>query len=378
MKKTVFSVLATTTLATLIATGDAEASSDTYKVKSGDSLWKIAATHNVSVSNLKDWNRLSSDLIFPNQTLVIASGSTAAPSKSTSANQATSTPSTSTKTSTYTVKRGDTLGAIAARHKTTIANLAKLNGIKNVNVLSVGQVLKVDGTASSTSNNTSSNTSTNKSTSNSSTSTNTSGSTSTYTVVRGDTLSHISRKYGVSVNSLMSLNGLSSHMIYVGQKLKVSGTPSSTNTASNSSSNKKVVEASNPKTNNASGIAAYSTVLQKARALQGIPYVWGGSTTKGFDCSGFIYYVYNQSGISVPRTNTEGFYSRSFEVSNPIPGDIVFFNDTYKKGLSHMGIYIGNGQFIHAGSKGISIANVNDSYWKPKFNSYKRLYELID
>ncbi|QBQ07145.1 peptidoglycan endopeptidase [Sporosarcina pasteurii] len=352
----------------MIAVGDAEASSDTYNVKSGDSLWKIATSHNISVSNLKAWNNLSSDLIFPNQRLVVSAGGSTTTNNSTATSQPATTPSQST--STYTVKRGDTLGGIAAAHRTTVANLASLNGISNVNVISVGQVLKVNGTTTSNSN---TGTSSNTTTSRPSTQTNSSASTSTYTVVRGDTLSHIGRKFGLSVNSLMSMNGLNSHMIYVGQKLKVSGTASS-NTSSNSSS---VVGTSNPKPA-VSGISAYSSVISQALSHRGVPYVWGGSSPRGFDCSGFIYYVFNQSGISVPRTNTEGFYSRSFEISNPIPGDLVFFDNTYKRGLSHMGIYLGNGQFVHAGSKGIVIANVNDSYWKPRFNSYKRLYEVID
>ena len=142
MKKVVFSVMATTALATMIAVGDAEASNDTYNVKSGDSLWKIASNHNVSVSNLKTWNNLSTDLIFPNQKLVVStnSGNVSTPSKPTAKPQA---PATTTNR-TYTVKRGDTLGAIATAHKTTVAKLASLNKIRNVNVLSVGQVLKVE------------------------------------------------------------------------------------------------------------------------------------------------------------------------------------------------------------------------------------------
>lgn len=371
MKKTVFSVLATTTLATMIAVGDAEASSSTYDVKSGDSLWSIALKNNTSVGNLKSWNNLSSDLIFPNQKLVLSSTGTAAkPNTSTSANKQPSTSqNTSTSNSTYTVKSGDTLGAIASRHKTSVSSLASLNNIKNVNVLSVGQVLKVNGTAATTP-------STSKPTTTAPSKPATGQGGSTYTVVSGDTLSHISSRHGTSVTSIMQLNGLKSHMIYVGQKLTINGTkaPSTGSNASSNTGSSAGSTVSNSKPQ-ASGLdSLYSSVISKAMAQQGVPYVWGGSTPAGFDCSGFIHYIYNQAGVSIPRTNTVGYHSRSFYVNNPQPGDLVFFNDTYKKGLSHMGIYLGNGKFIHAGSKGIAIGNVNDNYWKPKFDSYKRLY----
>ena len=107
-------------------------------------------------------------------------------------------------------------------------------------------------------------------------------------------------------------------------------------------------------------------------------YVWGGQTTSGFDCSGFIHYVYNKAGVSMTRTNSIGYFSRSFYVDNPQPGDLVFFKNTYQAGISHLGVYLGNGNFIHAGSSGIAVNNVNDTYWKSKFDSYKRFYSVAN
>lgn len=410
LKKTVFSVLATTTLATLIATGDAEASSNTYKVNSGDTLWRIALNNNVSVSDLKSWNNLSSDIIYPNQTLKVTgnkgtsssnSSSSTSSSSSNSSSSATSKPSTSqTNTSVYTVKSGDTLGAIASRHNTTVAKLASLNGIRNTNYISVGQKIKIDGKASSSNNASASKPSTSKpsaskpntskpSTSKPSSNAN-SGSTassSTYTVKSGDTLSHIAYNHGTTVSKLMSNNNLTSHMIYVGQKLSVNGKAASTSnnnaSASKPSTSKPTTGASNSKPStskpSASGTGVYSSLINAGMKYQGVPYVWGGTSPSGFDCSGFIYYVHNQVGVKIPRTNTDGYYSRSFSVSNPIPGDLVFFKNTYKQGISHMGIYLGNGKFLHAGtSQGVTVGNVHDSYWGPKFAGYKRLYEVID
>jgi peptidoglycan DL-endopeptidase LytE len=361
LKKTVFSVMATTALATMIAVGDADASTDTYNVKSGDSLWKIALNHNVSVNNIKVWNNLNGDVIFPNQKLVLKAGSTAV---STPKAPVASAPA-ATSNSTYTVKRGDTLGAIASAHKTTVANLASLNNIRNVNVLSVGQVLKVgNATAGTTPPAQTTPTAPAKPAAPSTTAT-------TYTVVSGDTLSHISARFGVPISEIMRANGITSHVIHIGQKLTLNGGKATT-TDKVSSPKPAAPPAS------ASGIGAYANVIATAQSLRGVPYVWGGQTPSGFDCSGFIHYVFNKAGVSMTRTNSIGYFSRSFYIDNPQPGDLVFFKNTYQAGISHLGVYLGNGNFIHAGSSGIAINNVNDSYWKSKFDSYKRFYSVAN
>ena len=189
--------------------------------------------------------------------------------------------------------------------------------------------------------------------------------TTTYTVVSGDTLSHISARFGVTISEIMKANGITSHMIYVGQKLKINS-----QTAPD--------KVSNPKPPANSGIGVYADVLSIAQSLKGIPYVWGGQTTSGFDCSGFIHYVYSKAGVSMSRTNTTGYFNRSFYIDTPQPGDVVFFKNTYRSGISHMGVYLGDGNFIHAGSSGVTINNVNDSYWKSKFDSYKRFYDVAN
>ncbi|WP_172371507.1 LysM peptidoglycan-binding domain-containing protein [Sporosarcina jiandibaonis] len=369
MKKTVFSVMATTALATMIAVGDAEASTDTYNVKPGDSLWKIALNHNVSVNNIKTWNNLNGDLIFPNQKLVL-SASTTATATSTAKKPATAPIAAATTSSTYTVKRGDTLGAIASAHKTTVAKLASLNNIRNVNVLSVGQVLKVENAAAAVTTppaQTTPVTTTPKVPAPAATAPSTTA--TTYTVVGGDTLSHISARFGVPISEIMRANGITTHIIHIGQKLKLNG---GTSTDKVSNPKPAVPSAS------ASGIGAYANLIATAQTLKGIPYVWGGQTTSGFDCSGFIHYVHNKAGISMTRTNSTGYFNRSFYVETPQPGDLVFFKNTYRAGISHLGVYLGNGNFIHAGSSGVAINNVNDSYWKTKFDSYKRLYSVAN
>ncbi|GAE25019.1 hypothetical protein JCM9140_988 [Halalkalibacter wakoensis JCM 9140] len=114
-----------------------------------------------------------------------------------------------------------------------------------------------------------------------------------------------------------------------------------------------------------------SNVIQTATSLKGSPYVWGGTSPAGFDCSGFIQYVFKQHGKSVPRT-TSDLYQQGQAVSNLQVGDIVFFT-TYRSGPSHAGIYLGNRQFIHVGSStGVATASLDQSYWSTRYLGAKR------
>ena len=122
------------------------------------------------------------------------------------------------------------------------------------------------------------------------------------------------------------------------------------------------------KTSNA---AVSSDLVNNAKALLGTPYKFGGSTTSGFDCSGYVQYVFNKSGKSVSRS-TLGQFAASTTVSTPEVGDLVFFANTYRPGISHVGIYIGNNQFIHSGGRKAEIINLNNSYWSKHFHSFKR------
>jgi len=104
------------------------------------------------------------------------------------------------------------------------------------------------------------------------------------------------------------------------------------------------------------------TLITFAKGYIGVPYSWGGTTPAGFDCSGFVRYVFTQNrGIELPRTSTGMFDSAGVAVAYPNPGDLVFFK---KSGTSHVGIYIGSGQFISATtSRGVQIDSLFSSYW---------------
>ena len=319
------------------------ASTGTYTVKSGDSLGLIASRYKMSAAALKQLNGLKSDVIYVGQKLKVSSQASVVQKPAPAPSKPIQT------TSTYTVKSGDSLGRIASQYKISVSSLKQLNGLKS-DVIYVGQKLKVSGKAAAPSKPAVSKPSA-------------PASTGVYVVKSGDSLSLIASRNGMSIAALKQMNSLKSDVIFAGQKLKVAGGSSPGTTP--------------PKVNTPSSSGGYSTskLISSAKSLMGIPYVWGGASTSGFDCSGFIYYVYKQAGKNITRTNVEGYYSRSYEVSSPAVGDLVFFSNTYKKGISHMGIYVGSGQFIHASSSaGITITSLSNSYFEPRFTAFKRLY----
>ena len=105
-------------------------------------------------------------------------------------------------------------------------------------------------------------------------------------------------------------------------------------------------------------------VVANSMQYLGVPYVFGGTTPNGFDCSGYVRYVFANAGIYLPRT-ADAQYECGYAVSTAelVPGDLVFFS-TYEAGPSHVGIYLGDGNFINAASSsGVSIASLYSSYW---------------
>ncbi len=104
----------------------------------------------------------------------------------------------------------------------------------------------------------------------------------------------------------------------------------------------------------------------------GVPYVFGGTTPSGFDCSGFTSYVFANAGVYIPRT-ADAQYAVGTPVSNPEPGDLVFFQ-TYEPGPSHVGIYLGDGRFVNASSsRGVAIDSLNSSYWGACYLGARRI-----
>ena len=120
--------------------------------------------------------------------------------------------------------------------------------------------------------------------------------------------------------------------------------------------------------------ATFAAILAEAEKYIGYPYVWGGyKPSTSFDCSGFVSYVYNQCGWDFGRLGAQGLYNISTRTSSPRPGDLVFFTGTYDTpGVSHVGIYAGDGWMLHCGDP-IGYANLNTSYWQSHFYAFGRL-----
>ena len=115
-------------------------------------------------------------------------------------------------------------------------------------------------------------------------------------------------------------------------------------------------------------------ILSTAARYKGVPYYFGGTTPRGFDCSGYVQYVFRQRGAQLTRTaDTQFLEGMSLRKSQLKPGDLVFFS-TYEAGASHVGIYAGNGQFWNAtSSRGVMLCQLNDSYWGPRYYGARRV-----
>ena len=303
MRKQLLTVAATAGLF-LALQGNASAHENTYQVRSGDTLWKIAQANNLSINQIIAWNNMTDLVIYPGQSLSLLE------------------PHSHDETTTYTVQVGDGLWGIARKFNLSVEELKNLNGL-NTDTIYPGQKLVVKGGQASAVN-----------------------SSATYTVQSGDSLWMIATRHNLSLSQLKSLNNLNTDTIYVGQVLKISNTAASNQTPVSSAS--KV-----------------NALIIEAKKYIGVPYQWGGSTPAAFDCSGYLNYVFNNVGISIPRT-VATIWDATKPVATPRVGDIVFFNTS--SGPSHAGIYLGNNQFINAGSStGETISDFSLSYWKTKY-----------
>lgn len=115
-------------------------------------------------------------------------------------------------------------------------------------------------------------------------------------------------------------------------------------------------------------------IVSRAAKYKGVPYVFGGTTTKGFDCSGYVQYVFKDCKAKLPRLADEQALQGIFVTQKQLrPGDLVFFT-TYAAGASHVGVYAGNGQFWHAStSRGVILSSLKDDYWKQRYYGARRV-----
>lgn len=116
----------------------------------------------------------------------------------------------------------------------------------------------------------------------------------------------------------------------------------------------------------------FNEIMALVSPYDGYPYVWAGRAPPNFDCSGLIEWSYNKLGIRISGT-AEDMYNQTIPVTDPAPGDLVFFKDTYRKGISHIGIYIGNNRMFNAGGTHLHYAELSKPYWAEHFVGIRRL-----
>ena len=250
--------------------------------------------------------------------------------------------------STYIVQKGDTLSKIANTHQVSIEDIKKWNNLTK-DLIYVDQKLKVTEQASGE---------TIKPT------------TPTHTVAKGDSLSKIALQYNVTIKDIKKWNALENDSILVGQVLKISPADNIVELKPSNGYDLSQVTTKDP---TAKGQAIYKRTIAVANTLVGTPYLYGGNTAEGLDCSGFIFFAFNEGGLKIGRDSSEGYFKgNTINVKNPVAGDLVFFENTYKEGISHMGIYLGQNKFIHAGTDGVEISDVTYDYWSTRLVAYKR------
>lgn len=123
----------------------------------------------------------------------------------------------------------------------------------------------------------------------------------------------------------------------------------------------------------ARGAAMASNLTRNAMKFLGVPYAFGGTSAGGFDCSGYVQHVFATLGVHLPRTADAQYDAGKTFAGRPQAGDLVFFH-TYASGVSHVGIALGDGRFVHASSShGVMVSSLSDSYWGPRYLGAKRI-----
>ncbi len=243
----------------------------------------------------------------------------------------------------YVVKNGDCLWDISRSTGVSVDAIKQLNGL-NSDRLNIGQVLILGSEYAPPAAPVSAAVSTAVS--------------SVHTVNPGDSLWSIATKYGTSVQNIRDLNGLAGDLIHVGDTLKISG-----------SVDYVPVSRSGENING-------SRIIEKAAQYLGTPYSYGGSKPGGFDCSGFTKYVFAQFKIDLPRTAASQYGSGvAVAKGNLVAGDLVFFACS-GSGIDHVGIYSGNGNFIHSSSPrsgGVIYSSLTKGYYLNAYVGARRV-----
>lgn len=215
-----------------------------------------------------------------------------------------------------------------------------------------------------------------------------SGATS-YQVQAGDSLYRIGLRFGVDDQAIIRANGLTSALIYPGQMLLIPGAAADGAVAGKAAPGGVTAGGAGPGNTVSGGTASNNTpapvsrgaavdaraILAKADSLLGQPYVYGAAGPSSFDCSGFTMFVFNSAGIALPH-NAADQAMLGQPVDRPAlePGDLVFFSYYGSKDIEHVGIYAGDGRFIHASSSGgVKYSSLDETYYAANYREARRL-----
>ena len=303
-----------------------------YTVKHGDTLWKIAKKHKVSIGEIRRLNKMKrKDVIRSGMKLVIKEGRQPA---ATLAKEKKKEPKKIAKL--YTVKKGDTLWEIARRHRTSVADLRRLNKMEHKDVIHAGMKLTVG-----------------------------------YEKVPPV---HLSKNKSTSKKKLAKKESKKKSRLARAKKKHTRSRGKSADKRINNA-----LAALNNKGSHHRGGSGDYNVIRTAKKFLGRRYVWGAEGPSCFDCSGFTQYVMRKSkGVKIPRVSRkQAYYGKYVTRSQLKPGDLIFFDTSHRRRgyVNHVGIYIGNGKFIHASSARhrVVITSLNSPFYRARFKWGRRV-----
>jgi len=323
-----------------------------YVVKKGDTLYKIAKKYKMSVYELKKLNNLKSSLIRPGQVLKVVKTTPPYIINDPFLSYLINSPLYKT----HIVKKGENIYQIAKKYKVSVVALKAFNDLDNLR-LKPGQVLKIPI----------------KPPLNPKFKVTYKYKYLYYRVKKGDTLSKIAKRFGVSVKQLKRWNNLKGDLIRVGQRLKVRVLYTEFN---NQEKDKMNILYSYALTSEEKE-ELKEKIIKIAKHYSIYRYKYGGNGNGYLDCSMFVKLVYNEFGIDLPRTAREQFrVGQIVSKDELMPGDLVFFI-TRGRYPSHVGIYIGDNMFIHFSSskKGLAIDSLNRPYFKKRYIGARRILD---
>jgi len=335
--------------------------SSSYVIRKGDTLYSIAKRFHVSQEEIRAENGLKSNIIKAGASLRI-------PEKKTSGRAAerpngkgkgiVRADSGNSSSGVFTgpaqvhrVRPGDTLWSLSRRYDVRENDLRRLNRLREGKDLQAGTLIIIREALPET-----------------------------YTVEEGDSLVKIAGKFGMKAEELKSRNEIDSDVLTPGMWIALFGReeePESTVVVARKIpgvTEGELAEAALPHGNGAEPVR--ERAVRVAKKMLNIPYAWGGTSLTGMDCSGFVWKVFAMLEVPLPRSAREQYQvGRGVDRDNLLVGDLVFFR-TYAEYPSHVGIYLGNNQFIHMSSKSryVKISPVDHPYYTKRYIGARRLF----